>query len=133
MLTFEIQPTKKVGEIVFGMTREEVRNTLNLPFTEFKKTKFSSTLTDNFQFFHVYYDTDNRCEAIEFFQGCTLILDNTIIFPSNIDSVFTKIYGFQKDGDFYTNIEQSVSIFAPNGIIESILLGKAGYYATVEI
>ena len=62
-----ITPNKGVGPISFGMTREEVRNVLGGNVVEYKKMPMSDTFTDAFNDhgIHIYYDSNDTCEAIE--------------------------------------------------------------------
>jgi hypothetical protein len=57
-----------VGPIHFGMTPDELRATLNEPYTPFKKSLDSPDPTDAFDTLslHAYY-REGKCEAIEFF------------------------------------------------------------------
>lgn len=55
-----------IDKIKFGMKRNEVRDILGNS-TEFLKSSEDKITTDDFGFCHVFYDEDNRCEAIEIF------------------------------------------------------------------
>src|SRR6188768_2838145 len=65
---FEIMPYVGIGKIRFGMTKEEVRATLGVPFESFLKSESSELPTDAFDSLsiHVYYKLPGVCEAIEF-------------------------------------------------------------------
>jgi hypothetical protein len=69
-----IRAQKSVGPITFGMSREEVRNVLAQPFTEFAKVQ-GAELTDAFDTLdlHVYY-RDGAVEAVEFFNAANVCL-----------------------------------------------------------
>jgi hypothetical protein len=64
---FEIVPYAGIGPLRFGATRAEVRETLQVPVETFQKTPSSEALTDAFDDLgiHVYYDSADRCEAVE--------------------------------------------------------------------
>ncbi len=66
-LDFEIIPYAGIGPLRFGSTRAEVRETLRVPAEAFQKTPTSEALTDAFDDLgiHVYYDSADRCEAVE--------------------------------------------------------------------
>lgn len=61
-------PLVSVGEIKFGMSREEVRKKYEV-YGEFKKSSFADNTTDDLVFCHVYYD--NEAKKIE----STLVVD----------------------------------------------------------
>lgn len=120
-------PLKEVAGIKFGMKRIEVRKALG-EANEFKKTKFSKTLTDDFGFCHIFYNSDDECEAIELFKEVQVIIDGRLVFPTTLHEA-KKILGelMEEDGN-YISEKASVGIYAPGGSMESILFGAAGYY-----
>lgn len=72
-----IRPHLGIGPIKFGMTRYTVRKILEKPYQEFMKTPDSKVATDDFRefHFHVYYDDDLLCRAVELFPGSKATLD----------------------------------------------------------
>ena len=58
-----------IGPLTFGMTREEVEHAVGSRPHRFRKTLACATLTDAFDGagMHVYYDDQDRVEAIELF------------------------------------------------------------------
>lgn len=121
------KPLIEVAGIKFGDTREMVRKVLG-EAKEFKKSKFSKNTTDDFGFCHVFYNSDNTCEAIELFEDAIVYIGEQIIFPTSLEQAKKIIGDFLKDGDGYTNVEKSIGIYAPNEKMESILFGADGYY-----
>ncbi len=120
-------PLKEVAGIKLGMKRSEVRKVLG-EANEFKKTKFSKTLTDDFGFCHVFYNSDDECEAIELFKEVQVMIDGRLVFPTTLDEA-KKIFGeLMEDDGNYISEKDSVGIYAPNGSMESILFGVVGYY-----
>ena len=120
-------PLKSVGEVKFGMKRTDVRSFWG-EANEFKKSKFSKTTTDDFGFCHVYYNSSDECEAVEFFEGIEIYISGKKIFPGEIVEVMSVLPGLVKDEDDYTDTKSSVGIYAPSGRLESILFGETGYY-----
>lgn len=121
-----VKPLKSVNDVRFGMKREEVRNRFG-EFTEFRKSKFSKNTTDNFKWCHVYYDKDDRCEAIEIFDG-DVFMDDIKLFPSD-PSTLNKVFDdLNKDDTGYISEKYSVGIYAPDNEMEAILFGTKGYY-----
>lgn len=131
MNEFIIVPLKKVGDVEFGMERSKVREIFG-EYKEFKKNKFSKNTTDSFKFFHVYYDENDKCEAIEFFEKVTLKINDITIFPATYKEAcdnLKKIDEYIKiEEDCCTSCNESISIYAPAGEIESILFAVKGYF-----
>ena len=123
-----VEPLKGIDEISFGISREEVRKYFGNNFEEFKKSKFSKNTTDDYGYCHIFYDKDNKIEAIEFFDEVTIIIDDIIVFPNRIEVIKKVSDDFEKDEESYISKEKSIGIYAPNDIMESILLGMKGYY-----
>lgn len=131
MNEFIIVPLKKVGEVEFGMARSKVREICG-EYKEFKKNKFSKNTTDSFKSFHAYYDANDKCEAIEFFEKVTLKINDIAIFPAT----YKEVCGYLKKIDKNIKIEEdgciscseSISIYAPSGDVESILFAVKGYF-----
>jgi hypothetical protein len=67
-MELEIAPHVGVGPITFGMTRAEVRRQVAAPATTFVKGPDNAVPTDAFDSLgiHVHYDSEDRCEAVEF-------------------------------------------------------------------
>lgn len=117
---------------IIGLDRTIIRGTINRPYTEFTKSAFSINSTDDYKLFHVFYDENNICEAIEFFNDCPLILENTQIIGITSDEI--KNIVLKKDAnlieDEYGLVSKKLSlgISCPNGAVETVVIGKKGYY-----
>jgi transcriptional accessory protein Tex/SPT6 len=131
MYKWTIEPTKKIGKIIFGMEKKEIRDIFS-EYKEFKKTKYSKNTTDDFGLFHVYYNKENKCEAVEIFEDVEIFIDNNKIFPGTILNAINILKkrdtNIEIETDSCISVELSIGIYAPNGQIESILFGKEGYY-----
>jgi hypothetical protein len=131
MSEFVIVPLKKVGDIEFGMDRSKVREILG-EYKEFRKNKFSRNTTDDFKICHVYYDINNKCEAVEIFEKVTLKINNTIIYPAAYKEVCNFLKELDEDAeleeDSCTSFKKAISIYAPGGEVESILIEAEGYF-----
>lgn len=120
-------PLKEVAGVKFGMKRLDVRKVLG-EANEFKKSKFSKTLTDDFGFCHVFYNSDDECEAIELFKKVQVMIDGRLVFPTSLGEA-KKIFGeLIEDNGSYISKKDSVGIYAPSGSMESILFGVVEYY-----
>lgn len=125
---WNVQPLKKVNNIEFGMKRAMVRQTLSVEAKEFKKSKYSKVTTDDFGFCHVFYNAEDECEAVEIFDDITVYIGDMLVFPGTISDVKAIFNDLEKESDDYISKSQSVGIYAPRGIIESILFAVEGYY-----
>ncbi len=127
MNTICVEPLKKVDKIEFGMERDAVRK-LYGEYEEFKKSEYSENTTDDFGNFHVYYDENNKCEAVEIFDDVEVTVNGEIIFPVKIEEAEKIESSFVRDEEGLISIEKSIGIYAPDENMESVLFGKKGYY-----
>lgn len=127
--TVKIVPTKTVGDIKFGMSRDEVRK--NKEYKEFKKTKLSKNSTDDFGNLHVYYTKDDIVEAVEIFKDNNIkpIVSGKDIFSISVKSIKNLFPNINITGDgSYIDKEKSVGIEIKDGAVTSVLFAVAGYY-----
>ena len=154
MKKITIEPLKKVGDIAFGMTRNEVRKVLGDAVT-FMKTPDDDSLTDDFGFCHIYYDADDRCEAVEIWDAEVYIKNEIRIIkhigddlyesvalciniePADEKAIFIKklegiesrtFFDIEADDEGFISIDYSIGITAPDEEMEGILIGKENYY-----
>ena len=128
MTVFNVEPLKKVNDIEFGMDRKNIRELYDNKYNAFKKTIFSKNTTDDFMGVHVYYDSKDKCEAVEIFSETDVNIDGKQIFPISLDEAYEVFPFLAEDEDGPLSIEKSIGIYAPDGEMESILFGKEGYY-----
>lgn len=129
MTTIKVCPLISVDGIPFGTSRADVRNACGNDFREFKKSTFSKNTSDDYGTFHVFYDKNNCMNAIEFFEGATVYVGSTQVFPANLKTVSRVFENLREDGGSYTSIEDSVSFTLAGENIECILFGTKGYFA----
>lgn len=122
-------PKKRVGHIEFGVSREEVCAAVGLPCETFMKSLFDDVPTDDFGAFHVYYDAQDRCEAVEVFPEFEVEVNGRLIFPTSLDEAMKALPSLKRDDDGLISVEDSVGVYAPYGAMESILFGIKGYLA----
>ena len=127
MKILKVIPLSEVNGVKFGMKRDEVRNILGNA-TEFKKSKFSKTTTDDFGFCHVFYNQNDECEAIEIFDESEVQIENVTVFPAEINKLKEMLMDFEDDNCGFICKSKSIGVYAPEGRMESILFGCAGYY-----
>ena len=87
MLKWSATPLEEVNGVKFGMLREEVRKVLGNTCREFRKNKFSKNTTDDFGVCHVFYNQDDRCEAVEVFDRREIIMEGKAVFPLDMPEV----------------------------------------------
>ena len=126
-----VKPLKNAGDISFGMSRSKVREVLG-EYREFKKSKFSSNTTDDFNICHLYYNQNNECEAIEFFENVIIKIENEIVFPNEFDKICDILKRLDRnleiEEESCTSVKYSIGVYAPRGKVEAILFGCEGYY-----
>ena len=127
MNTICVEPLKKVDKIEFGMERDVVRK-LYGEYEEFKKSEYSENTTDDFGSFHVYYDENDKCEAVEIFDDVEVTVNGEKIFPVKIEEAQKIESSLVRDEEGLISIEKSIGIYAPDENMESVLFGKKGYY-----
>lgn len=127
MKTIKVIPLQEVNGVTFGMKRSDVRNIFG-EATEFKKSKFSQTSADDFGFCHVYYNAENKCEAIELFDNVDVIVNGQLIPRCDIDSVKCMFPDAEEDDFGVICKSLSIGVYAPNNKIESILFGCKDYF-----
>lgn len=128
MLRLTAKPLTSVGPIKLGATRDDVRMAAGPEFEEFRKTPSSGNTTDDYGSFHVYYDEDDVCVAVEVFPEIEVTVDGEVVFPTSLDRAIAAIPSLERDDDGLISTEQSIGIYAPSGKMESILFGVRGYY-----
>ena len=132
MYKADFLPYIGTGKIKLGSTRDETRKTLGT-YKEFKKNKFSKNTTDDFSFFHVFYDGENKVEAVEFFDTTEFIFKDKNLFSFQFIELksFLKnnTIDFQEDDSGIRSDAVGLSVYSPDkGKIETILIYKQGYF-----
>lgn len=87
---------------------------------------------DVYDGFHVFYDEQNRLNAVEVFGDYKIALDRKILFPVTITKAKRLLPDLEYDGYGYTSVAQSVGITVnPDNEdrIDGILFGCANYYS----
>ena len=121
-------PLTSVGPIKLGADREAVREAAGPEFEEFRKSPSSDNTTDDYGSFHVYYDENDTCVAVEVFPEIEVAVDGEVVFPTTLDKAAAVISSLARDDDGLISTEQSIGVYAPYGEMESILFGVRGYY-----
>jgi len=128
----DFTPYNGAGQIKLGSAREETRKTLGT-FKEFRKTKSSKNTTDDFSFCHVFYDEQNKIEAVEFFDSTEFLFKGKNLFSLSLAGLksFLKsnAIDFEEDDSGLRSDAVGLSVYSPDKEkIETILIYKKGYY-----
>lgn len=134
---YVIRPYKGVGNIIFGMTSEEIEMCVKEHPKKFMKTKDALYTTDKYQDFFVYYKAPGKCEAIEFINHAQVLFQDIPLFQYSYDEAEIMFKGIdaelQIDNDGFVSYKYGVGIYAPykgdeDAQIESIIVFERGYY-----
>jgi hypothetical protein len=119
MKTFDVIIGKSVGEIVFGMPRNEARLLLG-EYREFNNNLVKMNSFDQFAFCHLGYDENDKVEFVCFtvLKDVELKLENRII--SRMSSL--QLFAYVNKLDNTVELEESGISF------ESNTLGVAAYF-----
>ena len=128
MNIWEAAPLIGVNGITFGMPRDAVRTILGPTYIEFRKSKFSRNSSDDFGVAHVYYDADNKCNAIEIFSDISVSIGGQIVFPGSVENLTRIIPDLTRDDSGYCSVDKSIGVYVVDGRAVSILFGNEGYY-----
>jgi hypothetical protein len=127
-MQFEVTPNEAVGKVFFGADREEVRCVLNGFKGEFKKSKFSKNTTDDFGYCHVFYNRNNQCNAVEFFEKCELIYMGKDLFKISALELKKLFPDIKEEYGSYISVLASVGVVFNGDTVESVLIGCKDYY-----
>jgi len=141
MMQLPIIPYESVGPIRFGMTREDVRKTLALPYTSFRKSQESKTTSDAFddEGIYVYYRESETVEAVEMALPAHPILKGVELLgrPYRDVSAFIESLdpGTTKDDSGLTSFKLGAGLYAPGAAkepiepVESVIVFDKDYYS----
>jgi hypothetical protein len=147
-MQFELIPLKSVGDLIIGMSRQEIRATMGEKPFAFYKTKQSERLTDGFcdLCVQVFYDRADQAEFIELSRDSKIVAElyGIPIFDTPAIKLLEQL---GDEADFKTDSEVdptnvifpdlSMSLWRPYGddpkdnssfFFRTVGLGRAGYY-----
>ena len=124
-----IIPMKSFNGIEFGISREEFHKIMGNPLKSFKKTSDSKVETDDYGYFHVYYD-DNYCfEAVDVFNELDIYYNDDLLSKkySELLGYFKNLHDEVEEDDYGFIINDcSVGVYLENDddLVEVITFGK---------
>ena len=118
---------------VIGLDRAAVHSLINKEYTKRKKADFAENTTDFYDLYHVFYDADDICEAIELCNlGISVFIDGVEVMgkPRGIATSIMQKFDCNSVDDGYGIISKvlSIGITCPFEMVEGILVGKKSYY-----
>ena len=134
MKTFRVEAVKSVDNVAFGATRKEVRTHLGDEYREMRKSKYSKNTMDAYDICHAYYTPENTLEAIEIFPEATVIFNGQPIpteYEAAVQWLKSLTSDVQIDEDGAMSVKLGLSLYAPDGKIESIMVADDKYFAEV--
>ncbi len=91
MKMYEIVPLQGVSDVRLGMSRDETRSIMALPFTSFRKSFNVAMLTDAYleSCFQIFFDDEDKAEYIELSRrGAFIALYNNVsVFETKADEL----------------------------------------------
>ena len=131
MLVHDVSVLQGFDGIPFGTKRKEVRNTIlkktGQHYTVFKKG-LSTNTADEYEWFHVHYDSSDCLEAVEFFGEAQVMVAGRPVFPGDVKNIMEQADDWIKDDTGWVSVSKSIGIYAPEKDMESLLFAKADYY-----
>lgn len=139
-MNYEIQPFNLIGPIQLGMTRQAIHERLGEPL-KFLKTKSDTSIpvdAYNKHGFHIYYDDDEKCEAIEMFDPAQVSFEKKKLIGTPYQEV--KEYFVKKDEYLeedkagFTSKMLGIGVYAPlagkepQEPTEGVIVFRKGYY-----
>lgn len=138
-MKFYIDSFKGALPLFFNMNSNDIEKIVNIKPSQFKKTEDETTLTDDFGGFHVFYDSNNLCEAIEIFNDNNYVQFNSSnLFEmtyKEVEAIISTIDGNLEYDEGFTSYKLGISIYCPSFIeepdsdIEAILVFRDDYYS----
>jgi hypothetical protein len=134
---WEIIPYVGIGDIRFGMTRQEARVILGQNVTSFRKGPFAQSETDAYRELnvHLHYNSDDRVECVEGFGHCEVSYDDVLFLGSHVAEVVDQLValGLQArylDG-FHVVDELGVALSGAEGIVDVVTVYSREAYDRV--
>jgi hypothetical protein len=124
-----------LGEIRFGLSREEVRSKLSVAFQSFKKTPLSKNETDAFNSLglHIYYDDEGTVDFIEVFEPCQVCYADVLLLNQPTNEVLERLKSSglassYEDGSYFY-YDHGFALIDEEGIVSGASFFCKDYYA----
>lgn len=137
-MNFEINPYVGVGNILLGMTSEQIQKVMTSKPKKFRKFKDDELDTDKYDNFFVYYKRPGICEAIEFFGDAKVLINGKTILGRSYTKVKNMFEAMDNEIEFndagLTSLKYGVGVYAPfaqdepDEPVESVIVFEKRYY-----
>lgn len=127
----EIIPFEGTNQIKLGTDRTVARKMLSELYS--RSFRRGQVEFDDFNWFHLSYDSDNKIDAIEFFDPSEVYFQGTNLI--NLDKNECRNILMEVDPDLelesdvgMTSKKFQLGVYAPYELVESVLVGVKNYY-----
>lgn len=139
-MEFIIRPYISIGPIELGMSRKEVRETLDARVEEFKKSPTDELTTDAFDELgvYVYYKEHDVCEAVEVIPPASPIFQDEELLRRRFGELreyFKRIDdSIEVDNGGLTSYRFGIGLYVPfakndpDALVEGVIVFERGYY-----
>ena len=132
-MEYQIAPYESVGPVRFGMTQTEVQAALSEHFETFRRGPFATGDTQMYGQCFVNYDSDGRCNSVEFFGDAVVLFNGKNLFSLSCPALRELLAPVEDNDSGFTSFEHGIGIYAPYedeepDKVESIIVFKKGYY-----
>ena len=131
----ELYPFIGVGNITFGLSRNNIRQLLKNGHREFTRNEFSENSSDFYEEWSLFidYDKNNLCQAFEFARPNTLIQEGKNLFDFGFEELTKKYVAKEKDIEdedhiVYYDLGFGLSRKPFSSEIESIVVFSKSYW-----
>ncbi|MGL5615029.1 MAG: hypothetical protein ACRDD2_02195 [Sarcina sp.] len=115
-----------------GIKRISFRNFIRRNPIEFKKTIWSTSSSEDYGDFHLFYNDEDLSEAVEFFQDSKIYLDGENLIGKTREEIRNLL--LKKDSDLIEDDfgiiskKLSIGISCPTDIVDAVLIAINGYF-----
>ncbi len=137
-MKFDLKPNLGAGDILLGMTEQEVHAILGNDFEKVNKSVSDEFETDMYEWCFVYYKSPGVCEAIEFFEPAVPLLGGERLIGrpyTEVKGLFLKLDSLvQFDDAGLTSFNLGIGVYAPSAEkdpdepVEGVIVFEKGYY-----
>lgn len=125
-----IRPLEEINGVAFGTKRKQVRKIFGSKYKEIRKNIYSKNTMDAYKEFHIYYDDDDKFEAIELYGNVEVEVMGIQIYPGskkNILELLDNVH-IEENGVISKELSIGISLTEDEDTIDSILFGCKDYY-----
>jgi hypothetical protein len=136
-MKMEIVPFERVGNLVFGTKRAELRKMLGSNFTTFRKTPWSINTTDDYSTLglHLYYSELDELEFVEMFPPAEPIFMGVDLLQEDIENILKVLRESDPDPETdeagYTFHKIGIALYIEDKL-EAVSVFPKDYYSAPD-